>query len=59
MNYHKGMQIECDKAKSDSCFEQRGFDFAYVTRVFLDPNRLVRQDHRWDYGEDRFLLMGK
>ena len=53
------MEIEWDKAKSASCFEQRGFDFAYVMRAFLDPNRFVRQDQRWDYGEDRFQLVGR
>ena len=58
MNDHAGMQVEWDDAKSNACFEQRGFDFAYVLQVFMDPERLVRKDHRWDYGEDRFELTG-
>ena len=29
-----------------------------MLHVFLDPDRLVRKDHRWDYGEDRFELTG-
>ena len=52
------MEFEWDEDKSNACFEERGFDFSYVLKVFLDPNRMVRQDHRWDYGEDRFQLTG-
>ena len=45
------MDFEWDEAKSDGCFTHRGFDFAYAVRAFLDPNRIVRRDRRWDYGE--------
>ena len=58
MNYHSAIEFEWDKDKSKACYEERGFDFAYVLHVFLDPDRLVRKDHRWDYGEDRFELTG-
>ena len=47
------MDFEWDEAKSDDCFAHRGFDFAYAVHAFLDPNRIVRRDRRWDYGEDR------
>lgn len=53
-----GMEFEWDDAKSDNCFERRGFDFAYAVRAFFDPRRLVVQDMRRDYGEDRFRLIG-
>ena len=52
------MEFEWDDAKSDSCFERRGFDFAYAVRAFFDPQRLVFPDARRDYGEDRFRLIG-
>ena len=52
------MEFEWDDPKSDDCFSQRGFDFAYVVRAFLDPNRIVGRDRRWDYGEDRYRLLG-
>ena len=58
MNYHDDMEFEWDESKSKVCFEQRGFDFAYVLQLFLDPERLIRKDRRWDYGEDRFELTG-
>ena len=37
---------------------QRGFHFAYAIRAFPDDNRMVGQDRRWDYGEDRYWLLG-
>lgn len=53
------MEFEWDQTKSDACHEQRGFDFAYALKAFLDPNRLIREDRRWEYGEDRFQLVGQ
>lgn len=58
MNYHVRMEFEWDEYKSDACFTERGFDFAYVLRAFLDENRLIHKDARWDYGEDRYQLLG-
>jgi uncharacterized protein len=58
MSYSSAMEFEWDEAKSDACFAERGFDFAYVVRAFLDSNRVVRPDSRWPYGEDRYQLFG-
>ena len=44
---------------SDACFVERGFDFAYAARAFFDPERLIRADTRFSYGEARYHLMGK
>jgi uncharacterized DUF497 family protein len=52
------MEFEWDDAKSDTCFEERGFDFAYAAQAFFDPNRLIRADLRHSYGEERFQLLG-
>lgn len=52
------MELEWDETKSETCFAQRGFDFAYVLRAFTDPNRLVSHDRRWDYGEARYQVLG-
>ena len=52
------MEFEWDDAKSDACFSRRGFDFAYAVRAFLDGDRIVGRDRRWDYGEDRYWLPG-
>jgi uncharacterized DUF497 family protein len=40
------MNFEWDAAKSEVCFLERGFDFAFVLQAFLDPNRVVHQDVR-------------
>jgi uncharacterized DUF497 family protein len=52
------MEFEWDEAKSEACYAERGFDFAYVVRAFLDPNRAVSPDTRWVYGETRYQLLG-
>jgi uncharacterized DUF497 family protein len=52
-------EFEWDAAKSDACFERRGFDFPFAARVFLDKARQIREDHRWDYGEHRFQIVGR
>ena len=52
------MEFEWDDTKSNDCFKHRGFDFAYAIRAFLDPSRIVERDRRWDYGEDRYRLLG-
>lgn len=53
------MEFEWDSAKSDVCFADRGFDFAFVLRAFIDPDRVVHKDTRRDYGEDRYQLLGR
>ncbi len=53
------MEFEWDGTKSHRCLTERGFDFAYVIRAFADPKRIVREDHRWDYGERRYQLLGE
>ncbi len=56
--YCIGMEFEWDEAKNITCFDRRGFDFAYAVRAFLDPHRIVEQDRRRDYGENRYRLLG-
>ena len=38
------MEFEWDSAKSDACFTERGFDFAYAALAFFDPEHLVQAD---------------
>lgn len=58
MAYTIGVEFEWDDTKNDACFERRGFDFSYAVRAFLDRHRIVAQDRRRDYGEDRYRLLG-
>ena len=53
------MEFEWDEDKSHACYAERGFDFPYVLPAFFDNNRRVRHDRRWDYGEERYQLLGK
>lgn len=53
------MNFEWDEAKSETCFQERGFDFAYAAQAFFDPNRFVRADTRHSYGEERYQLVGR
>ena len=59
MNYTLPMNFEWDDAKSEACFRERGFDFAYAARAFFDPDRLIQADTRRSYGEERYQLLGK
>lgn len=52
------MEFEWDKAKDSACVERRGFGFAYASRAFLDPRRIVVRDRRRNYGEDRYRRPG-
>jgi len=53
------MDFEWDEAKSEACFFERGFDFAYAAQAFFDPHRLNRADLRRSYGEERYQLLGR
>ena len=53
------MEFEWDDAKSEACLAGRGFDFAYAIQVFLDPDRLIELDDRYDYGEPRYRVLGR
>jgi hypothetical protein len=53
------MNFEWDEAKSETCFNERGFDFAYAAKAFFAPDRLVRANQRHSYGEDRFQLLDR
>ncbi len=59
MNYTSFMNFQWDEDKSSACFRMRGFDFAYVAFAFADPDRIIRQDNRFGYGEDRYELIGR
>ena len=53
------MEFNWDETKSDACLKEREFDFTFAVQCFLDPDRLISRDNRFDYGEDRFQLLGQ
>lgn len=56
---HFDLNFEWDEAKSDACFKERGFDFAYAAQAFFDPCRWIAPDLRHSYGEERLWLLGR
>ena len=40
------------------CFRERDLDFEVAVRMFADGH-FTRRDDRIDYGEDRFIMIGR
>ncbi|MGK7942774.1 MAG: BrnT family toxin [Crocosphaera sp.] len=51
------MEIEWDSNKATSNLIKHNIDFEDAKNIFLDPNRLEREDKR-DYGEIRIQVIG-
>ena|SRR5690554_6795247 len=54
-----GISFEWDERKSDTCYLQRGFDFAYASHVFDDLGKIIVEDRRWGYPERRYQVLGR
>jgi len=52
------MEIEFDPAKRQATLDHRGLDMARAGEVF-DGATLTIEDDRADYGEPRFITIGK
>lgn len=50
-------RIEFDPAKNDKVFELRGFDLAYVSRLF--PGYVLEREDTRDYPEPRYQVIGE
>jgi uncharacterized DUF497 family protein len=50
--------FEWDDTKAEQNFATHGVSFDAARLAFEDPFAIVRGDHRQDYGEDRFILLG-
>jgi uncharacterized DUF497 family protein len=51
------MEFEWDEGKRAANLAKHGLDFADVERLDWMTARIER-DHRFDYGEDRFIAVG-
>lgn len=51
------MEFEWDEAKRTSNLVKHGLDFVDVERLDWTTARIER-DHRFEYGEDRFIAVG-
>lgn len=50
--------FEWDEAKSQKNLRERGFDFAFIARMF-DQDILEYEDTRRHYGEQRLVALGE
>jgi uncharacterized DUF497 family protein len=53
------MLFEWDDSKAAQNVAKHGVPFEYAVLVFVDPHRLNSVDTRRDYGEERWLTLGK
>lgn len=53
------MTFEWDDEKSQSNLEKHGVSFDLASEAFLDENAFFTQDDRFDYGEQREILIGR
>jgi uncharacterized DUF497 family protein len=51
--------FEWDEKKAESNYRKHRIDFEEATQVFSDPLSIEWLDDRTDYGEDRFIVLGK
>jgi uncharacterized protein len=54
-----GLEFEWDPAKAASNLHDHRVSFPYAARVFLDPHRQEQLDTRADYGEERWIVLGR
>lgn len=53
------MEFEWHGAKAEANLQAHGVSFELAKTVFYDPFAVERLDDREDYGEERFVLIGK
>jgi uncharacterized DUF497 family protein len=53
------VEFERDPAKAEANRRKHGVSFPYATRVFLDTGRQERLDTREEYGEERWVVIGR
>jgi hypothetical protein len=54
-----GVEFEWDPVKAALNRRKHGISFPFAARVFLDQNRLERLDTREEYGEERWVVLGR
>jgi hypothetical protein len=52
------MRYTFDPAKNKRNLERHGVDFAYAARIFHHTH-IEWEDNRYDYGERRFIVLGR
>lgn len=53
------MELEWDQDKAASNYAKHGISFEQAALAFAEPFALEYVDERWDYGEERIILIGQ
>ena len=53
------MEFEWDKNKNSTNLNKHKIDFDFASAIFEDKRRVEWEDKRKDYGEQRFITIGK
>lgn len=53
------MKFEYDDVKNRANIKKHGVSFKTASEIFNDPFILSKLDERYDYGEERWLSLGK
>jgi uncharacterized DUF497 family protein len=51
--------FEWDEQKAERNQSKHSISFPFATRAFDDENRVTVIDHRYDYGETRYITLAK
>ena len=52
------MKFDWDSNKNSKNILKHGIDFRAAVKIFDDPNFIVNEDNRHDYGEVRYQVIG-
>ena len=55
----EGEYFEWDDAKAEANFKKHKVRFEHAVEACEDPDALIESDDSEDYGEDRFILIGR
>ena len=53
------MDFEWDSTKAEANLRKHGIAFRKAAQIFIDPCRQEHPDTAEDYGEDRWLMLGR
>jgi hypothetical protein len=54
----QGKEFEWDDSKAEANYAKHGVGFEIACDVFRDPFAIEQMDDRFDYGEDRYTIIG-
>jgi uncharacterized DUF497 family protein len=59
MKYTESVEFEWEPQKAESNLRKHGVPFERAIDAFKDPKRVEISDNSMDYGEDRWIVLGR